>query len=48
MHLWQLHTEALDLRIDGLEVVHAGGEAGPDANELLGRAIAGKLGWQLP
>ena len=48
VHLWQLHTEALDLRIDGLEVVHAGGEAGPDANERLGRAIAGKLGWQLP
>ena len=48
VHLWQLHTEALDLRIDGLEVVHTGGEAGPDANERLGRAIADKLGWQLP
>ena len=48
VHLWQLHTEALDLRIDGLEVVHTGVEAGPDPNERLGRAIAGKLGWQLP
>jgi hypothetical protein len=47
-HLWQLHTEGLDLRIDGTEVVHAGREAGPDANEALGRAIAGKLGWPLP
>ena len=48
VHLWQLHTEAFDLRIDGTEVVHAGVEVGPDANEALGRAIAGKLGWQLP
>ena len=48
MHLWQLHTEAVDLRIDGREVVHGGVEAGPDQNERLGRAIAGKLGWQLP
>jgi len=48
VHLWQLHTEGLDLRIDGTEVVHAGIEAGPDANEALGRAIAGKLGWPLP
>ena len=48
VHLWQLHTEGLDLRIDGTEVVHAGVESGPDPNELLGRAIAGKLGWPLP
>ena len=48
MHLWQLHTEGLDLRIDGTEVVHAGVETGPDPNEMLGREIAGKLGWQLP
>jgi|RhiMethySRZTD1v2_1073278.scaffolds.fasta_scaffold1284427_2 hypothetical protein len=48
VHVWQLHTEALDLRIDGREVVHGGVEAGPDANEQLGRAIAAKLGWQLP
>jgi hypothetical protein len=48
VHLWQLHTEAFDLRIDGTEVVQAGIEAGVDANEALGRAIAGKLGWKLP
>jgi hypothetical protein len=48
VHLWQIHTEGLDLRIDGLEVVHAGVESGPDPNEHLGRAIAGKLGWPLP
>jgi len=48
VHLWQLHTEALDLRIDGTEVVHTGVESGPDGNELLGRAIAGQLGWVLP
>ena len=48
VHLWQLHTDALDLRIDGMEVVHAGVEAGPDPNEQLGRAIAAKLGWELP
>jgi len=48
VHLWQLHTEGLDLRIDGTEVVHAGVESGPDPNEHLGRAVAGKLGWPLP
>ena len=48
VHLWQLHTEGLDLRIDGTEVVHTGVEAGPDPNEQLGRAIAAKLGWTLP
>jgi hypothetical protein len=48
VHLWQLHTENLDLRIDGTEVVHSGMETGPDLNEQLGRAIAAKLGWQLP
>ena len=30
VHLWQLHTEGLDLRIDGTEVVHTGVETGPD------------------
>ena len=48
VHLWQLHTNGLDLRIDGSEVVHADVETGPDLNEQLGRAIAEKLGWQLP
>ena len=48
VHLWQIHTDALDLRIDGREVVHGGVETGPDGNELLGRSIAAKLGWQLP
>jgi hypothetical protein len=48
VHLWNLHAESLDLRIDGTEVVHAGVETGPDPNEQLGRAIAAKLGWQLP
>ena len=48
VHLWHLHTGNLDLRIDGTEVVHAGLETGPDPNEQLGRAIAAKLGWQLP
>ncbi len=48
VHMWQLHTEGLDLRIDGTEVVHTGVETGPDLNEMLGREIAGKLGWQLP
>ena len=48
VHLWQLHTEALDLRIDGREVVHTGVEAGPDPNEQLGRAIAGEAGLAAP
>jgi hypothetical protein len=48
VHLWQLHTASLDLRIDGTEVAHAGVETGPDLNEQLGRAIAAKLGWTLP
>ena len=48
VHLWQLHAEGLDLRIDGTEVVHSGVETGPDPNEQLGRAIASKLGWELP
>ena len=48
VHLWALHTEGLDLRIDGTEVVHAGVETGPDPNEVLGRAVAAKLGWPLP
>ncbi len=48
VHLWQLHASGIDLRIDGTEVVHAGVEAGVDANEALGRAIAAKLGWELP
>jgi hypothetical protein len=48
IHAWQLRASGMDLRIDGAEVVHAGVEAGPDFNEQLGRAIAGKLGWTLP
>ena len=48
VHLWQIHTDPLDLRIDGREVVTGGVESGPDANEQLGRAIALKLGWHLP
>ena len=48
VHVWQLHTEAVDLRIDGHEVVTGGVESGPDGNEQLGRAIALKLGWELP
>ena len=48
VHLWQIHTDPLDLRIDGREVVTGGVEAGPDGNEQLGRAIALKLGWELP
>ena len=48
VHLWQLHTEGLDLRIDGTEVVHADVETGPDLNEQLGRAVAAQLGWTLP
>ena len=48
VHVWQLHTEGLDLRIDGTEGVLAGVETGHDPNEQLGRAIAAKLGWKLP
>ena len=48
VHAWQIRAGGVDLRIDGREVVHAGIEAGPDPNEKLGRAIAGKLGWTLP
>jgi hypothetical protein len=47
-HGWQLRAGGVDLRIEGREVVRAGIEGGPDANEKLGRAIAGKLGWTLP
>jgi hypothetical protein len=48
VHAWQLRAGGVDLRIDGAEVVVAGVESGPDFNEQLGRAIAGKLGWVLP
>jgi hypothetical protein len=48
VHVWQIHTEAVDLRIDGREVVTGGVEAGPDGNERLGRTIAARLGWELP
>jgi hypothetical protein len=48
VHAWQLRAGGMDLRIDGRETVHAGIESGPDPNEKLGRAIAGKLGWTLP
>ena len=49
VHLWQLHTEGLDLRIDGTEVVHRGRrDRSRTPTRCSGRAIAGKLGWQLP
>ena len=48
VHAWQVRAGGLDLRIDGTQAVQAGIEAGPDYNEQLGRAIAGKLGWTLP
>ena len=48
VHAWQLRVGGVDLRIDGRETVHAGREGGPDPNEKLGRAVAGKLGWTLP
>ena len=48
VHAWQIRASGVDVRIDGTEVVQAGVEAGPDPNEQLGRAIAGKLGWTLP
>jgi len=48
IHAWQVRASGTDLRIDGGEVVQAGVEGGPDFNEQLGRAIAGKLGWKLP
>ncbi len=47
-HLWQLSSGGMDIRIDGLEMVHQGVESGHDPNEELGRAIAVKLGWHLP
>jgi hypothetical protein len=48
VHVWQLRAGSVDVRIDGTEVVHAGIESGPDANEALGRTVAEKLGWELP
>ena len=48
VHAWQVRAGGLDLRIDGREVVQTGDNSGPDPNEKLGRAIAGKLGWVLP
>ena len=48
IHAWQIRAPGLDVRIDGAEIVQAGPETGPDPNEQLGRAIAGKLGWTLP
>jgi hypothetical protein len=48
VHLWQLSSGGMDIRIDGAEMVHAGIEAGHDPNEALGRAIAARLGWTLP
>jgi hypothetical protein len=47
-HAWQLRAGGVDLRIDGREVVRTGMDGGPDPNEKLGRAIAGRLGWVLP
>jgi hypothetical protein len=37
VHLWQLHKDGFDLRIDGTEVVHAGIEAGPSRASSGGR-----------
>jgi hypothetical protein len=48
VHAWQIRASGIDVRVDGREIVQAGVEAGPDPNERLGRAIAAKLGWQLP
>ena len=48
VHAWQIRASGVDVRIDGTEAVQAGVESGPDPNELLGRAIAKKLGWTLP
>ena len=48
VHAWQVRAGGLDLRIDGREVVRTGMDGGPDPNEKLGRAIAGRLGWVLP
>jgi len=46
LHVWQVRAGGLDLRIEGGQFVQAG--ADPDLNEQLGRAIAEKLGWELP
>ena len=48
-HSWRVRASGADLRIDGAEIMLPGAEeVGPDPNEQLGRAIAGKLGWSLP
>jgi hypothetical protein len=48
VHTWQLRAGGLELQFVGCEAIHGGLEAGPDAGERLGRAIASKLGWVLP
>jgi hypothetical protein len=48
VHAWQVRAGGMDLRIEGRDTVRPGFESGPDPNEKLGRAIAGKLGWTLP
>jgi len=48
VHTWTLRTSSLELRFTGLEALHAGVEAGPDATEALCRTIATRLGWTLP
>jgi hypothetical protein len=48
---WRLRIRDLDLQIEGSEVVQGAppDELGrPDANEVLARVIATRLGWQLP
>lgn len=48
VHVWQVHAGGMDIRIDGVELVHEGIEGGHEPNEALARAIAAKLGWTLP
>lgn len=48
VHAWQVRAGGMDLRIDGREVVQAAVQDGRDPNEKLGRAIAERLGWDLP
>lgn len=48
---WRFWASGRELALTGTEVVQGGppAELGrPDANERLGRAVAAKLGWQLP
>jgi hypothetical protein len=48
---WRLRIRDVDLQLEGSEVVQGAppGELGrPDANEVLARVIATRLGWRLP